>query len=198
MNARIAAIRQLLHNHFILRWTLANMLGLPAGLVIGLLFPRLLGMNESFLSVLFTGGLAGAVVGAAQQYALVDGDGELGDVPVRRWWLASALGMMIGAGVAYVLAVILVFVALLGGGWALVFAIVGLVVGTGAGMAQWVLLADHVPDSGWWVAANGTGGLVGGLFAAWLTLPPLPLLCSAGPIIFGLITGAALLQILRR
>lgn len=198
MNAHIAAIRQLLHDHFILRWTLANMLGLPAGLIVGLLLPQILGLGESFLSVLLTGGLAGAVVGVAQQYTLYDDEGEMDNLPLRRWWLASALGMMVGSAVAYVLAVILVFVALLGGGWALVFAIVGLVIGTGVGMAQWVLLADHVPDSGWWVAANGVGGLVGGLFAAWLTLPPLPLLCSAGPMIFGLITGAALLQILRR
>ena len=111
--------------------------------------------------------------------------------------MVSAVGGAIGGCGAFFIGLIAFGVSLLICGWPLVFAAVGAVVGVAIGTAQWLVLRGWVPLAGWWITVNALGGMLGGMLAVLLTIPPVPLLCSAGPVAFGAVTGAALLRLLR-
>ncbi|MBZ0294824.1 MAG: hypothetical protein K8L99_19835 [Anaerolineae bacterium] len=143
------------------------MLGWTIGLSIGSFMLRF-----GVIGIMVGGGLAGLCVGVAQWLALQTD---------RAWLTASAVGGVLAALPAALCA----FTTLAGGiGFLLVGAIFGAIFGT----AQWMLLRGE-SRAGWWIAANGLAGALCG----WLTLGfnplGLPLLCSLGPLVFGLLTG---------
>ena len=157
------------------RWLLANVVGWALGYFLGGLFLHWVG---TFSGVHLAGAVDGVVVGAAQSAVLRSG---------RHWVLVSGLG----GGLA-VLPAYLSGIALLAGPGVGYF-IVGAVYGSMFGMAQWFAL--HHAQRGWWVMLNGlAGGLCGCLTLGFNPLG-LPVLCSPGPVIFGLLTGYALLKL---
>lgn len=152
---------------WMLRWTVANMVGWTIGLSIGSFMLRF-----GVVGIVIGGGLAGLCVGAAQWLVLQT---------ERTWLTASAAG----GALAALPAALCAMTTLAGNiGLLLVGAIFGAIFST----AQWMLLRGQA-RSGWWIAANGIAGALCG----WLTLGfnplGLPLLCSLGPLVFGLLTG---------
>jgi len=154
-------------SNFLLRWTLANTLGWPAGFVLGALLAR----ADTPLALVLAGGLAGAVAGLMQQIAL-RGAG----LSARCWWLWTAVGVAAGTVAAFFAGLLVAGLALLLGSWLPLLAAVGAILGASAGAAQ----ARYLPQPGRWIAVNALAGLLGGV----LTL--------LGPLVFGLLTGLAL------
>ena len=160
---------------FMLRWLLANVLGWALGLFLGGVALRVVG---SILGVLLGGAVTGVVVGVAQAFVLRAD---------RRWWVVSAVGGGLAALPAYVSGITLIAGPVLG------YFVIGAVYGAIFGAAQWVALRHE--SGGWWVAVNGlAGGLCGCLTLGFNPLG-LPLVCSLGPVVFGLLTGVVLLNL---
>lgn len=172
-------------NAFLLRWTLANMLGWSLGLYAG---GALLSVLGGIGGALAGGALAGAVVGAAQWLALRYAQ-EHAD---PRWALVSAAG----GGLA-VLPAYLSGVTLLAGpqvGYFIVGAVYGGIFG---GLQAALVWRDWAAGSGLWLAGNIIAGGLCGCLMMTASLPGLPVICSPGPVVFGLLTGGVL-QWLRR
>jgi hypothetical protein len=173
---------------WLLRWTLANMAGWSVGLIGAALLLNWFGVIGAMLG----GAAAGALVGALQAWALhTHGDLTL---PYRRWISVCAL-----AGALAMLPVALLgFVALLNPNVGLL--LMGAIYGLALGSAQaFILHAELDTDAGavlWVAACVAAGALCAPLSisasAAWL-----PVCCSPGPLVFGLITGAAWLKLPR-
>lgn len=172
------AVVDALHRRFMLRWVLANMLGWTlalAGVLIGSRLGQWIGSAFAcapLIALLLAGALAGAAVGACQAWAL-RGTGE-----IRQFALWSALGGALG-----VLPVFLLSAALLlnvGVGGALIGAAYA---GILAALQTRRFTGDFAPV--WIIACVLSGSLCGALSTA------LPLI---GPLVFGLITGWALLR----
>jgi len=165
----------LLKQPFLLRWTLANVAGWALGLYLGSL---LLGIAGSIVGVVGGGVVAGGIVGLAQWFVLSPGD--------KRWLLVSAAGGGCAALPAYLSGIALVAGPTVG------YFIVGAVYGGVFATAQWFALHD---ETGWWIATNTlAGGLCGCLTLGFNPLG-LPVLLSPGPVIFGLLTGYALMRL---
>lgn len=165
----------LLSRPFLLRWTLANLVGWALGLYLGSLFLSIIG---SILGVLVGGAVAGGVVGAAQWLTLRPDD--------RRWLLVSALGGGLAALPAYLSGITLI------AGPGVGYFIVGAVYGAIFGAAQWLAWRT---DAGWWIGINAlAGGLCGCLTLGFNPLG-LPVICSPGPVVFGLLTGCVVLRL---
>ncbi len=160
---------------FLLRWTLANMLGWGVGMLLGALLWSLLG---GFIGFLLAGALAGLCVGLAQWPFLSQ----------RRWLWLSALG----GGLA-ILPTFLAAVALLGGPL-IGFFVVGAVYGGVFAAVQWVTLRKS-DTMGLWILANVAAGGICGCLTMNVNPLGLPLFCSIGPVAFGLITGRALVYL---
>jgi len=105
----------------------------------------------------------------------------------------SALGGALGT--FPVLLVGIVFVA----EWRIGFAIAGALYGLCFGWMQHFVFYDEDSDTTLlWVLANlAAGGLCGWLSFGWRPLL-LPICCSPGPLLFGVVTGAALVTLLRQ
>lgn len=135
-------------------------------------------MVGSIVGVLLAGAVTGVIVGGAQAFILR---------AERRWWLVSGLGGGLAALPAYLSGVTLIV------GPAPGYFVVGAVYGAIFGAAQWLAL-NH-DSGGWWVAVNGlAGGLCGCLTLGFNPLG-LPVLCSPGPLVFGLLTGIVILRL---
>lgn len=164
-----------LRQPFWVRWTLANLVGWALGLYLGGVF---LGVVGSVLGVLGGGAVAGGVVGLAQWLVLRP--------PDKRWLLASAIGGGCAALPAYLSGIALI------AGPSFGYFIVGAVYGGVFGAAQRFALRG---EGGWWVAVNAlAGGLCGCLTLGFNPLG-LPVLLSPGPMVFGLLTGYALMRL---
>jgi hypothetical protein len=159
------------------RWTLANMLGWGLGMLLGGL---LLNTFGGILGVIVAGALTGACLGATQWTLLRQ----------RRWILLSALGGGLATIPAYIAGLTLIAGPLVG------YFVVGAVYGGVFGTLQWLALrADD--EFGLWIIANViAGGCCGCLTMSFNPLG-LPLFCSIGPLVFGLITGRVLKTLLR-
>ncbi len=79
---------------------------------------------------------------------------------VLQWVLASVAGWIVGWIVAWVGALTV--------GWIVAWAGVG--IGTGVGVAQWLVLKERVARAGWWLVASAVGGVVGGVTSVGLIL----------------------------
>jgi hypothetical protein len=184
MNIVITVIDALQH-YFLLRWILANAAGWSLGLLLALTLGAGLGQwfGLPLLSLILSGTLAGVIVGAFQRLAL-RGVREL----PRRWLWMSALGGMLGAFPAFLLSFTLLF------GWAVGIAFMGAAFAGILSALQ--CTTPNAPHAGWWISANLLGGALCGACSVVAALPILPLVCSAGPPLFGLVTGLALMHVL--
>lgn len=180
---------------FLLRWTLANMLGWSIGLYAGSTLAASLGgisMIAAF-ALLPGGALAGAIAGGMQALALqlpldVHDDIIDGFSPEinRRWMIFSTLGGALGTIPVFFTAFTLI------GGAGFGFAVMGLGYGLVFGWIQTYALHHDLPDLIWlWVPANGLGGCLCGAFSLGINPLSVPVFCTIGPVIFGIITGMA-------
>ncbi|NWF69963.1 MAG: hypothetical protein HXY40_12830 [Chloroflexi bacterium] len=176
---------------FLLRWTLANTVGWSLGLLLGLLLGAPLGqwLGTPLLALLLSGALAGLVVGTCQYWALRA-------IVSRRWPLYSLVGGVLGAFPALLLG----FTLLLG--WPLGMALMGAGFAGVLAAAQ-CLVPSVKPDvaflrthAGGWLAFNMLAGGLCGAASVLAALPILPLVCSAGPPLFGLVTGLLLVRVI--
>lgn len=169
-----------LGTHFLPRWVLANVAGWALGLWLGAALLALLG---GLAGAAISGVLAGLVVGGAQWLVLRQ---QVSWISLRWvWW--SALGGGLAFLPAYLAGVALVAGPHIG------YFVVGAVYGGIFGAAQWLVLRDaHDEWAGLWIMANLLAGGLCGCLTMTLTPAGLPLLCSPGPPLFGIITGGAL------
>lgn len=178
---RVQRILQIVQRRFVLRWTLANMLGWSLGLYAASLGLELIG---GFAGVLLAGTVAGLVAASAQTLA-----GRR--IPDWRWMILGAAG-----GVFAALPVFVATFALIAGR-GVGFAVMGAVFGLCFGLAQTFALRARRDAVVVWVLANALGGGACGIFSlAWTPLA-LPVFCSLGPASFGAITGFALVALHR-
>jgi len=172
---------------FLLRWTLANVAGWSAGLYLG---SALVGALGGIGGALAGGVLAGAVVGAAQWIVLRTETQAAWANP--RWAIASALGGGLAILPAYIAGAALIAGPQVG------YFVVGGVYGGIFGALQGFLFrtqVDHMAVV--WVTANLLAGGLCGCLTMTASLPGMPLICSPGPVVFGLVTGCAA-QMLQR
>jgi len=187
--------RRQLEQHLWLRWLAANVVGWSVGLLAGGLAAQVIariggGAVGAIGGLLLAGAVTGAVIGRAQRWALRG----LLDPPEleQRWLRLSVMGSMLGAS-----SLLLTWYVLLLGdiGYALIGAIFGLCFG----WAQASPLGRYWGTfAAVWVIVNVLGGCV----CSYVTLQglpwALPIFCAPGPLLFGGITGAALLVRARR
>jgi hypothetical protein len=171
-------LRETLQQHFLLRWTLVNLVGWSVGLLLGAWTLRspLICLN---------GGLAAACIGLAQWLVLRQ------DYAIaRKWIMYSVIGGALGIIPAFFLVITIIF-----GGLESFATLTGMVFGIGIGGMQWLMLRVY-PHSEWWIPACGLGGGLGGLLSVTTIINGLPLGLLLGAALFGLITGYALKRIL--
>lgn len=179
--------------HFLLRWMLANMLGWSVGLYVGSTLAASLGSISviSVVAMLPGGAIAGAIAGGMQALALsipydADSDDAFPPDLSRRWVIFSTLGGTLGAIPVFFTAFALI------GGAGFGFAVMGMGYGLAFGWLQTYALSDNLPDLIWvWLPANGFGGCLCGAFALGINPLGVPVFCTLGPVIFGLVTGLA-------
>lgn len=172
-------LRAAFQQSFLLRWTLANIIGWTIGLYVaawGLVTPV----------ICLSGAAAGVVVGLAQWFVLRP------VYAVRRdWVLWSVVGGVLGAVPAVLMGALLV----LGAGAAA--AGFGAAFGLALGVGQWVALR-RPERAGVWLLANAAGGAACGLLSVTTFINGLPLGLLLGSALFGGFTGWALERLLGR
>lgn len=166
-------------------WPLAILLGFPIG---GLLADLVVDGVDSVGAALAAGLIAGAIIGAAEWFAL------------RKWvswpWIpATTAGMALG----------------LAAGAALVdygvdrgdLLLMGAVTGVGVGVLQALVLArDRIPGAYWWAIANPPAWALGWLVSSYVISRNIeerfPNFGASGALVFGLLTWLLLAFLLGR
>ncbi len=187
----------------LLRWVLANAIGLGVGIAIWGIMQDTVGGHAPRPSVLFEVVaifLTGAVVGTAQWLVLRDQVNYMG------WGiLAISAGWVAGMGGGYAIA-----------GPPLDFAGGFLALGLVGGIVQWLGLRSRIDRAGWLVPASVLGLIIGGVVAIGLAMvvgdaldaafgsgvtgfaAVLTMLGVVGGAVGGAINGAVLLRLLRQ
>ena len=165
-------------------WPVAVLLSFPIG---GLIADLVVDGVDSVGTALVGGLIAGAIIGAAEWFAL------------RRWvsWLwiaATSVGMAVG----------------LAAGAALVdygidrgdVVLIGAVTGLGVGVLQALVLARHqIPDAWWWAVANPPAWALGWLITSYVISTNVDErftnFGAGGAIVFGLLTWVVLALLFR-
>ncbi len=165
-------------------WPVAVLLSFPIG---GLIADLVVDGVDSVGTALVGGLIAGAIIGAAEWFAL------------RRWvsWLwiaATSVGMAVG----------------LAAGAALVdygidrgdIVLIGAVTGLGVGVLQALVLARHqIPDAWWWAVANPPAWALGWLITSYVISTNVDErftnFGAGGAIVFGLLTWVVLALLFR-
>jgi hypothetical protein len=160
---------------FLLKWTLANMLGWGLGFLLGGL---LLNFLDGVLGLILASILTGTCVGLAQATLVQE----------PRWLLLSAVGGAAAIVPALISSITLAAGPLIG------FAIIGALYGGIFGAVQWTALR-HSDEFGLWIAVNAIAGGFCGCLTLNFNPLSLPLFCSIGPLVFGLLTGLLLRQL---
>jgi hypothetical protein len=109
-----------------------------------------------------------------------------------RWALVSAVGGGLATLPAY-----LAGIALIAGPQVGYFVIGGVYGAIFGGLQALMLRRTFEEGSAWWVTANLLAGGLCGCLTMTASLPGLPLVCSPGPAVFGLLTGWAMLAMRR-
>jgi hypothetical protein len=178
----LPTLRKWFRRSWLLHWTLANMAGWSLGLMVAALLVSQFGLVGMALSGVAAGGTAGFIQGIALRTH------PRWQPDLRGWTLISA-----GGGALATLPVYLPsFLTLLNLNLGLL--VMGLIFGGIVGAMQFRVLQRDFDGAGWWILAC----LAGGAMCAPLSLSAssfwLPVFCSPGPLLFGLITGAAFLK----
>ncbi len=165
-------------------WPLSILIGFPIG---GLVADVVVNGVDSLGAAIGAGLIAGAIIGAAEWFAL------------RSWvsWLwipATSAGMALG----------------LAAGAALVdygisradLAFMGAVTGIGVGVLQAVVLARHrIPGAFWWAVANPPAWALGWIVTSYVITRNIddrwPNFGASGALVFGLLTWLLLAMLLR-
>lgn len=166
-------VQQTLSESFLLRWTLANLVGWAVGL-----YTSAWTLRSPVICL--NGALAAACIGLAQWLVLRRDYGFPG-----RWVLLAALGGALGVLPAFFLIITFIW----GGG--MFAALLGLSFGAALGGMQWLILRPY-PRAEWWILASGVGGALGGLLSVTTIIGGLPLGLLLGGALYGLVTGKAL------
>ena len=171
-------------HRFYALWILLNTVGWSAALIIGTIITGGVLPDLQVCLIPLTGMLVGGIIGAFQ------------GVPLRQlalkqsihhdWTASSAVGGMIGSiGVSLVL-----FTAILGTTTSSI--ITGIVFGLCMGAMQSVVLYRELPYFPFiWTAANGFAGCLCSLCAYGFNPLSLPIFCTLGPPLFGIVTAFA-------
>lgn len=167
-------LRTHLQENFLLRWTLANLLGWTVGLYLGTL-----AINSPIICLL--GLLTGVSIGLAQWWALRN------EVTVTRRWVIASVAGVAGGGI---LAAPALFFALSSQTLGLTFA--GAMIGLGIGVLQWSSLPEGLKRGGWWIGANLLAGALCALLTSIPIIRGLPLGLLAGTALYGYLTGRVL------
>lgn len=167
----------MLKNYFILRWTLANSVGWALGLYIG---SGVWGWLGGIPGLLVGGGIIGGVVGACQWWAFQMGGKRIS----RRWIYWSIWGGVLAIFPVFLLS----FTTLFGLGFAglLMGALFG---GLFGGMQALYLSRQWGAAIIGWLLINIVAGAICGSLTLMNTANWLPLICTPGPLLFGLLTG---------
>jgi hypothetical protein len=165
-------------------WPVSILIGFPIG---GLLADVVVDGVDSVGAAMVAGLIAGAIIGAAEWFAL------------RRWisWLwipATSAGMAVGlaAGAA------LVDYGISRGDLALM----GAVTGAGVGVLQALVLARHrIPGAFWWAVANPPAWALGWLVSSYVIARNIderwPVFGASGALVFGLLSWPLLAMLFR-
>lgn len=174
-----------LQRYFLLRWTLANIVGWSTGLYVGSLALMVIG---GLPGLLMAGLLTGLIAGGAQVAVLRDSATGSPRYLFRRWIIFSTIGGMCAAIPVFISGFTLV------AGRGIGFALMGAVFGSCFGWVQ-ALALRHQPDFTLvWVLANVFSGSLCALFSFSGFPVMLPIFCTLGPVLFGVVTGYTLLQ----
>lgn len=165
-------LRIQLRDNFVLRWTLANVIGWTLGLLIGLWNP---------LCFVIAGVVACICVGVAQWFILRPRYG-------KDWIIATIIGGICGTFPAMLAGVLALF------GWGFLGICGGLIFGAAVGVGQWLILKRSTSRATWWIGANALGGLLCGTLMP--IVPGLPIGLILGATVYGYITGRALERLL--
>jgi hypothetical protein len=172
--------------YWLLRWTVANMVGWSLALVAAVVLLRVFGL----LGAIIGGATAGAIAAYAQSLMLRQM--KVWSVTPRRWIISSALGGALATLPVYLLGFVALIHAQLG------LLMMGAIFGGIVGTVQYYLLNDFYEEQAlWWVLAS----VIGGMLCAPLTFTTaliIPVIGSLGPVVFGLCTGWALITMNRR
>jgi hypothetical protein len=165
-------------------WPLAVLVGVPIG---GYVADLVVDGVESVGAALAAGFIAGAIIGAAEWFAL------------RRWvsWLwipATTAGMAIGLAIGAALADYGI-----GRGD---LALMGAVTGLGVGVMQALVLArQRVPGAFWWAIVNPPGWALGWFVSSYVIARNIaerfPIFGASGALVFGLLTWLVLAILFR-
>ncbi len=175
-------LNTLLRRSFLLRWTLVNIAGWSIGLYFGSITLAIVG---GIVGVILAGAVAGCGAGGMQWLVLRH---EVG-ISARRWLVYNMIGSA-AASIPVLLASVTLFA-----GPNLGMAIMGGVYGLCFGWAQIAALEGQNEAVIIWVLLNALSGcLCAGFSLAW-SPNILPIFCTPGPLLFGLLTGYGLMHL---
>jgi hypothetical protein len=165
-------------------WPVAILVSLPiGGFIAGLVVDGV----DSVGAALAGGLIAGAIIGAAEWFAL------------RQWvsWL-WILATIAGMGAGLVAGAALVDYGIARGDLALM----GAVTGVGVGVLQALVLARHrIPGAFWWAVANPPAWALGWLVTSYVITRNIderfPIFGASGALVFGLLTWVLLAVLFR-
>lgn len=178
----ITSLVTIWREYWLLRWTLVNMVGWSLALMAGVLCLRFFGL----IGALMGGAMAGAIVAFAQSFMLP----QIKSWPVTRkqWVIWSAIGGALATVPVYLLGFLALLHAQIG-----LFFMGGMFAGIISALQFRLLRYEYDDAALWWVLAS----IGGGMLCAPLTFTGInlvPIIGSLGPIIFGLLTGRAILM----
>jgi hypothetical protein len=171
-------------HRFYALWILFNTVGWSTALIIGTIITGGVLPDLQICLIPLTGMLVGGIIGAFQGVPLRQL--MLKQAIHREWTVSSAVGGMLGAiGVSLVL-----FTVILGAATSSI--ITGIIFGLCMGAVQSVVLYRELPDFPFiWIAANGFAGCLCSLCAYGFNPLSLPIYCTLGPPLFGIVTAFA-------
>jgi hypothetical protein len=166
-------------------WPLAVLLGFPIG---GLIADVIVGPVDSFGAALAGGLIAGAVIGAAQWFALRQ-------LLPWLWIAATSVGMAAGLAVGATL----VDYGISRGDLMLMGAVTGVGVG---GLQALVLARQRISGAAWWAAANPPGWALAWLVSSYVLSSNVDEqftnFGASGALLFAILTGLLLELLFRR
>jgi hypothetical protein len=189
-------------------WVIANTIGGAIGAWLGESFSNLGNLDPNSLLRFFLLGL-----GISVPISLCQGIFLAGKIPkILKWIVASSVVSTLCIGFSPFLITLLLF-ATSEQGEDLYFGVFGLMSGLSIGVAQWLLVLKKIPGSSRWVLFSSLGSAIGlGIgtamansqgrwFFAWYTdhsLSKLLLMGTVARLLYGMITGIVLVQILQK
>jgi len=175
-------IRYWWQEYWLLRWSVANIIGWAGALLLSAMMVRLFGFGGAFLA----GAFFGFGLSLPQAWILFSAD----EMATRRKWIIySAIGGFFGAFPAGILSIIGIFNI-----W-IAALLMGAMFGGIWGLLQSFVLVPVLGDDAYlWIAVCLVAGALSALLTVPILLTPIPLLFSPATIVFSLISGHFILR----